>query len=93
MERSEILRRAGADVSLFSASDEELEGALEATRNAPKYMGQAGIVYGLEQELASRRKWRNKRRKGGTVSGVTHVRRKGRCPTKRALSGRARLGR
>lgn len=75
MERSEILRRARENITLFGATKDEIEDALRcATREIERHV--------LRQELTYRQRHRKPSHR---TDGMTHVRRKGKCPTKRSL--------
>lgn len=73
---SEIFRRVERNITLFGVSDSQLKKArAQATREIHRCA--------IDREIQYRKKWAKK--KPTTTSGITHVRRKGRCPTKKAL--------
>jgi hypothetical protein len=74
MEVSEVIRRSENNISLFSATMNDLISARKlATRSIQ--------IIEIDSEIHKR----NKKPKTTVVSGITHVRRDNRCPTKKDL--------
>lgn len=74
MEPEEVFRRCENGISLFTATDDDLIQALKITARPV-------IMVTINNEIGYRRKYR----KPTVVSGITNVRRKNRCPTKKDL--------
>ena len=81
MNATDILNAAEKNLSMVCASDDALENALTiASCEIHRYAIQA--------EIDKRARWARKRRKGGTVNGMTKSHGSlttRRCPTKREL--------
>ena len=74
MTPEEVIRRSESGISLFSASTEDLITARKFTTRSIQLI-----------EIDRETRNRNSNRVAGSVSGITNVRRRNRCPTKRDL--------